>query len=99
MWRGGFPKLLTRMECLNIAFVTVQDLIDAGFPMVVVIAVNVLTKIPGEDYFKYLERVKQNIITRKVKPFDMLSNFSDSPTKRQVKKYADGLSFLLREII
>ncbi len=79
--------------------VTEDDLREAGFPEESILAIKILTKTPGEDYFEYLKKVKENPIARKVKICDMLSNLSDSPTKRQVKKYAEGLSFLLREII
>lgn len=67
----------------------------AGIPESVIEAVQVLTKVPGEDYSVYLTRVKAHPVARKVKIADMLSNLSDSPTDKQILKYAHGLIALL----
>ena len=79
--------------------VTNNDLLEIGMPYHVVRAVEILTKRPEQDYKEYLEGVIQNPIARKVKIHDMLSNLSDSPSRKQVKKYAEGLVFLLNGII
>lgn len=67
----------------------------AGIPERVIDAVRVLTKADGVSYREYLERVKADEIARKVKVADMLHNLSDSPTERQIVKYARGLLTLL----
>lgn len=69
----------------------------AGIPESVIGAVQILTKVPGEDYSVYLARVKAHPIARKVKIADMLSNLSDSPTNKQILKYAYGLILLVDE--
>lgn len=75
--------------------VTAADLLAAGIPQEVVDAVVVMTHPAGERYFDYLIRVKANPLAAKVKVADMLSNLADSPTDRQIVKYAKGLLFLV----
>lgn len=79
--------------------VTQDDLLEIGVTPTVVRAVLVLTKKPGQDYMEYLEGVRANYMARKVKIADMLANLSDSPSRKQVKKYTEGLAFLLNGII
>lgn len=74
----------------------IESLREAGVPLEVIEAVQVLTKT-GEDYGWYLSRVKAHPIARKVKVADMLSNLSDSPTKQQIVRYSGGLLFLLSD--
>ena len=76
---------------------TASDLISFGVNDVIVRAIVALTKIKGESYERYLERVKENSIARSVKIEDMLDNLSDCPTNKQVEKYAKGLAFLRDE--
>lgn len=73
---------------------TPKTLRAAGIPDTVVHAVEVLTKNKGVSYEEYLNGVRQNWIARKVKVADMLSNLSDSPTQKQIVKYAKGLLVL-----
>ena len=75
--------------------VTMHDLIEAGFSLDIVNAVLALSKLNGIDYDEYLSLVKQNDLAREVKIADMLSNLADSPTNKQIKKYAKGLAFLV----
>ncbi len=74
---------------------TTNDLRAKGVCIAVVEAVQVLTKKEGGDYAVYLALVKRNSIARKVKIADMLANLSDSPTDKQIVKYAKGLIYLL----
>lgn len=74
---------------------TPEYLRSEGIPQFIIHAIIVLTKIEGEDYQLYLERVKANEYARQVKIADMIANLSDSPTENQVKKYSKGLKFLL----
>ncbi len=76
---------------------TAGSLLKQGITETVVIAVQALTKCGGGSYRGYLEGVAENPIAKKVKVADMLSNLSDSPTERQIVKYARGLLFLLWE--
>lgn len=70
------------------------DLKAIGVPQDVIDAVQLLTHINNEPYMEYLEKIKVNPLATKVKIADMLSNLSDSPTHRQIRKYAEGLLFL-----
>lgn len=76
---------------------TTITLLNAGIPAEVVLAVGALTKIEGITYEDYLTGVKANPIARKVKVADMLANLADSPTERQIVKYARGLLFLAND--
>lgn len=78
---------------------TMRDMLDAGFPMVVVTAIHALTKRPGDNYHTYLHRVAQDPIARRVKIADMLANLTDSPTPRQVERYTKGILFLSSMVI
>ena len=73
-----------------------ESLREAGVPWAVIEAVQVLTKT-DEDYDWYLSRVKAHPIARKVKVADMLANLADSPTEKQIVKYARGLLFLAND--
>lgn len=74
---------------------TTKDLSEDGIDLIVIQAVRCLTKENGEPYEEYLKRVKGNPYAKMVKIADMLHNLSDSPSKNQVKRYAEGLMFLL----
>ena len=75
--------------------VTAEDLLWSGVPVEVVTTVELLTHPRWEPYKTYLERVKVDPLATKVKVADMLTNLSDTPTERQIKKYAKGLLYLL----
>jgi (p)ppGpp synthase/HD superfamily hydrolase len=71
------------------------DLADEGVPFCVMDAVQALTKVKGEAYEDYLKRVKANGLARRVKIQDILDNLGDTPSSKQVKKYAGALKYLL----
>ena len=73
---------------------TVEDLRTSGIPELVIEAVVLLTKTDGKAYRDYLADVRTNEIACAVKIADMLHNLSDSPTRSQVRRYANGLLFL-----
>jgi hypothetical protein len=54
-----------------------------------------LTKTEGARYEDYLAAIRRDAIARKVKVADMLANLGDSPTERQILKYAKGFIILL----
>lgn len=67
------------------------------FPDEVVEAVVALTKIPGEDYYEYIARVKGNPIALHVKIHDSLCNLTESVKTQQwgrVRKYSKQLGLL-----
>lgn len=75
---------------------TTQTLISAGVPVEVVAAIEILTFFPSiEEYHDYLNNIRMNKIAVKVKIADMLHNLGDTPTKKQIIKYAEGLLLLL----
>lgn len=53
----------------------------AGFGLDVYLAVGALTKLPGEDYFDYLDRVKANDLALIVKLRDLADNRNESRIK------------------
>lgn len=75
--------------------ITAADLFYAGFDADVIIAVELLTKKEGVNYFDYLKAIKNNVLAKTVKIADMISNLSDDPTDGQIYKYARGLQFLV----
>lgn len=64
-------------------------------PESVIEAVVLLTKKEGQHYLEYLEALRANEIARMVKIADMVSNLSDKPTTKQIRKYATGLLRLI----
>lgn len=76
---------------------TAESLEEAGIPSHLVADVVLLTKTREGGYEDYLARVASSPIAKKVKIADMLSNLSDNPTKKQIRKYANGLLRLTQE--
>lgn len=66
-----------------------------SIPEDVIEAVKLLTHAQGETYRAYLLRVRENALAKKVKIADILANLSDTPTERQIVKYAKGLLTLM----
>jgi len=59
------------------------------------VAVKILTKSNGTSYNQYISHIKNNELARRVKIQDILSNLSDDPTKKQIRKYAEALLVLV----
>ena len=76
---------------------TTQSLAEAGIPIHLITAVDLLTKTREVKYDNYLDRIAACPLAKKVKIADMLSNLSDNPTKKQILKYSKGLQRLLRD--
>lgn len=74
---------------------SVDSLLNLGFSLEVVRAVDAVTKKPDESYVNYMRRARRNIVGRQVKYHDIMSNLCDDPTKKQVVKYAKALVVLL----
>ena len=55
---------------------TAEDLINKGIPSIVVDAVQCLTKIHGESYDNFLERVLENKLAAKIKKADIEDNIN-----------------------
>ena len=81
--------------------VSSADLLSLGVPPAVVSAVVAMSKIDGEPYSDYLDRVKSDPIARVVKIADLLHNMDlsrlpsvSSSDHARVEKYRAALSFL-----
>ncbi len=82
-------------DVLEDTAVTADELRKQGIPEEVVACVSMLTKTEGAEYEDYLAGIRGHPIARKVKVADMLANLGDSPTERQILKYAKGLIILV----
>jgi (p)ppGpp synthase/HD superfamily hydrolase len=84
-------------DVIEDAGIPADRLKNEGIPDEVVDAVVVLTHKRDQTYREYLEGVKKNALAAKVKVVDMLHNLSDTPTDRQILKYAKGLKYLMED--
>lgn len=75
---------------------TVNDLRNAGFDEDIIAAVTLLTKDDKLSYDEYLTWIKSNDLARVVKVADMLSNLADDPNDKQITKYVNGISYLIK---
>ena len=71
---------------------TLEDLAQAGFPAEVVTAIQAITKVSGEDYLAYLDRVKANPVATKVKLADLAHNSDQSRLGTVTEKYLKRLA-------
>jgi (p)ppGpp synthase/HD superfamily hydrolase len=75
---------------------TVEMMLDKGIQPHIIEAVQLLSKTDiSLGYLDYLRKLKANSLARWVKIADMISNLADNPTPKQIKKYAQGLLFLI----
>lgn len=94
---GEAPEVIATAwlhDVLEDTAATADSLRQAGIPEEVIAAVQTLTK-DGCSYETYLERVRASPVACKVKIADMLHNLSESPTQKQIIKYARGLLSLV----
>ncbi len=73
---------------------TSKDLLDMGFDKDIIHAVELLTKTEGYDYIEYMRKIKLNKLARTVKIADMRANLADTPTKKQIERYSNGILYL-----
>ncbi len=76
---------------------TADSLLSAGISQEAVEAVKLLTKDNSHEYHDYLERIRSNKLAKTVKVNDMLDNLSDTPSNKQIIKYAKGLLILMKD--
>ena len=81
--------------------ITLNDLLDLGFTLRIVQAINVLSRKSDDEYEQYLQKVKSNYIARIVKISDIKHNMDitriQNPTikdHQRILKYEKALSFL-----
>jgi len=72
--------------------ITAEDLLNSGIPPTVVNAVQSLTKIKGESYEKFIERVLKNKLASKIKKIDIEDNINvlrlDSVSEKDLERIA-----------
>lgn len=66
---------------------TIKDLHSAGFPASVIFGVESVTKIPGENYFKFIKRCMNDKVGIFVKIADLTDNMSDLKEGTMKDKY------------
>ena len=84
---------------------TIDDLKDQGYSGEVLDALVLLTHDPDEPYLKYIERVRENPIARKVKLADLAHNSDPTrldrePTEKdleRLEKYSRSIEILSAE--
>lgn len=72
----------------------VEELRANGISDETITAVQLLTKIKGEEYFPYIARLKLNWVARMVKIEDIEHNLSSDPNPKSVSKYKEALKML-----
>lgn len=72
---------------------TCDDLSVTGFPYAVVNAVHAITKVKGESYAVYIQRVAENDIARRVKIADLNHNLKSLKKGSMKDKYLLALEF------
>ena len=83
-------------DVLEDTAVTAEELLSAGIPATVVEVAQMLTHDETRSYEDYLAGIAAHPVAKKVKIADMLTNLSDTPTDRQIVKYARGLLILMQ---
>ncbi len=86
--------------------VTIEDLIESGFPEECIIAIKLLSHDKNQDYFEYIENLKTNRLARTVKLLDLnhnsdLSRLTHEPTEKdlkRLKKYHKSMQILQKQI-
>jgi (p)ppGpp synthase/HD superfamily hydrolase len=84
--------------------ISTADLRKSDIPEACIVAIELLTKKKGQDYWEYLSEIKQNKLARAVKIADMLHNSDLSrlphitdEDKLRREKYLKGIAFLTDE--
>jgi len=83
--------------------VTFDDLRAEGFGEDIIHPLELLTKVPGDDYDMYIQRLSANACSRAVKKDDLFDNLDltglSNPSKKRIltiEKYGRSLVFLAR---
>lgn len=72
----------------------VERIEEEGFGPDVTVPLRLLTKVDGEEYTLYIERLSEDPDARAIKILDMEHNLHDDPSQRQVTKYTWALAYL-----
>jgi (p)ppGpp synthase/HD superfamily hydrolase len=76
--------------------ITIQDLIDAGFPKYVTDAVDLLTHKNNEPNMSYWSKIATNKDAVMVKLADIKNNLTGQPSERQKEKYTNALALFTK---
>lgn len=76
---------------------SLDELRKEGFSAGIIEALRLITKNQGEDYFSYLEKVKSNPLSLKVKLLDIENNLRKGCPKNLKERYEKALVFLRKE--
>lgn len=77
--------------------ITLQDLINAGFPKYVTDGIKLLTHENNEPNVIYWKRIAGNKDVAEVKLADIDANLSDAPSQKQMKKYKKALDLFAKD--
>ena len=111
--KGGEPyinhplhiaKMLNLHDVMEDSNITKKDLIDFGFNENVINALSCLTRKRNEDYFSYINKIKSNILAKKIKILDLehnldikrLSKITNKDLQR-IEKYKKALAILKKD--
>ncbi len=73
--KGGAQKIVAVLhDTIEDTALTLDDLEGLGFPNVILEAISAITKMPGEDYEAFIERIADNHIATHVKLLDLYDN-------------------------
>lgn len=75
----------------------IEELAELGISEALIRVILTLTHRKDEPYMEYLKRVSMDEMATRVKLADIQDNISDTPTDRQMAKYAKAILFLLKE--
>jgi len=89
-----FKPIAWLHDVLEDTELTDEDLREQGIPDAVIEAVQALTKVDGESYEQYLDRVVANPAAARVKKADIAHNLSGQPSEKAKAKYAVALKRL-----
>lgn len=81
-------------DIIEDTYITYDDLKEKGFSEEVINAVESITHLEEESYLRYIAKVCENPLARRVKILDILDNISDKPAMKQIHKYGKALAML-----
>lgn len=72
----------------------IEDLRKKGFSDYILTSLSIITKAKGEDYFKYLERIKEDPLALRIKILDIENNLRKGCPSELKKRYEKAIVFL-----
>ena len=81
------------LEDTDLDYGTLKVMFGAG----IACTVEVLTRLPEEDYKDYIYRVEKSVVARAIKIADLEENIKNNDNESLVKRYTWALNYLRRE--